>query len=387
MALALTLTASPKVVNNGDLVTLMYAVTGEPTPQTINEVGTAVTADGLALPTTEAIYIGNSEQFNAPTAPGVTFAGTADPKVWTARFTADAMVGGSAAIDGQALSTSVQITLVVPPPPPPPPPVVPPTPTGTKTLFGAAVAMPFSSSLALSDSRMGPLGMVRVYDSSAGAAATIPQCQAAGLGKRPICVSFKADHFGGPVGVVSGLMDADINSLLAVLPTNVVTYVAYGHEPELKVKGAQYTIEQWIAAFQHVAALIKAHGNPMVRSTMILTGWDYANRLPQYYPGDAAVDVLGVDPYSSTPGDTAQGLLSQYVTIAAQHKKPIAVCEIGCKYSDPAQVAAFVQSLAWCKGKFEFISWFNTQDYGASKINYVIDGIAPAAAAFQALTR
>jgi hypothetical protein len=253
------------------------------------------------------------------------------------------------------------------------------------TLFGAAVSFPLANALAAADTRMGPLRMVRVYDGAAGPVAALAAARTAGLGSRPICLSFKADRFGGPVGVVSGLMDAEVNTVLAACPTDRPTYVAYGHEPETKVKSGQYTIPQWVAAFQHVTGLIRAHGNPMIKATMILTGYDYANRLPLYYPGDAAVDVLGVDPYSQNPGDTAQSLLTQYVNAGQQYNKPIALGEIGCHYSDPAQVTAFVQSLTWCRDKFLFVSWFNSPDYGTG-FNYAIDGIPTAAAAFRTFT-
>ncbi len=82
MPLALTLTAAPANPNHGDKITVTYNVTGEPSPAPLLISGTAV-VDGVTLQATSTVSLSNTEQFNAPTAPGVTFAPTADPHVWT----------------------------------------------------------------------------------------------------------------------------------------------------------------------------------------------------------------------------------------------------------------------------------------------------------------
>lgn len=89
---ALTLTLSPTNPTVGQTVTATYALTGAddvPASTRSFPVGGAVELDGSPLTvsvtlsvTTPAVT--HTRVFQAPTAPGLTFTATSDPKVWTA---------------------------------------------------------------------------------------------------------------------------------------------------------------------------------------------------------------------------------------------------------------------------------------------------------------
>lgn len=79
----LTLSLSPSNPAPGATVTATYAFSGAPADHTITVAGTA-TEDGVTYNDSETITLTHQQSFQAPTAPGMTFVGTADAHVWTA---------------------------------------------------------------------------------------------------------------------------------------------------------------------------------------------------------------------------------------------------------------------------------------------------------------
>lgn len=79
----LTLTLSPANPAPGATVTATYAVTGAPADRVLTISG-AATLDGAPMNATGTFTLTHATTFSAPTAAGMTFAATADPKVWTA---------------------------------------------------------------------------------------------------------------------------------------------------------------------------------------------------------------------------------------------------------------------------------------------------------------
>jgi hypothetical protein len=87
----LQITLSPATAGPGQTVTATYAISGADdvpaSSQTVNVDGTA-TVDGVELDADVTLTLTRpavvyDKQYQAPTAPGLTFAPTADPKVWT----------------------------------------------------------------------------------------------------------------------------------------------------------------------------------------------------------------------------------------------------------------------------------------------------------------
>lgn len=83
MTTSLTLTVTPSNPAPGATLTGTYAFVGAPADRDITFSGTA-TLDGVVYNDTEVAHLTHQTTFSAPTAAGVTFAATADPKVWTA---------------------------------------------------------------------------------------------------------------------------------------------------------------------------------------------------------------------------------------------------------------------------------------------------------------
>ena len=113
------------------------------------------------------------------------------------------------------------------------------------------------------------------------------------FGTTPVVVSFKRP----PAEVVAGAHDGEIKAWLALLPRDRPTYIAYEHEMDAKIAKGEYTAEAVRAAYIHVAKQVAAQGNPQLKDTLILTGYQYRPRLAAVWPGPEYVDVLGVDTY------------------------------------------------------------------------------------------
>lgn len=79
----LTCTFSPANPAPGATVTATYAIVGAPADRVLTINGGA-TLDGAPLTCSGSITLTHSVGYTAPTVTGMTFAPTADPKVWTA---------------------------------------------------------------------------------------------------------------------------------------------------------------------------------------------------------------------------------------------------------------------------------------------------------------
>lgn len=79
----LTLTLSPANPAPGATVTATYAVSGAPADRVVTISG-AATLDGAPLNASGTFTLTHATLYTAPTAAGLTFTATADPKVWTA---------------------------------------------------------------------------------------------------------------------------------------------------------------------------------------------------------------------------------------------------------------------------------------------------------------
>jgi hypothetical protein len=175
-----------------------------------------------------------------------------------------------------------------------------PFPAPRRTLPGASLHLrggeSFADALRRSDRTYGPLRMVRVFYPG------LPPSwkgSRADVSNRTVVVSFKAN----PREVTAGRHDSRLASWFASVPRDVDVYWAYFHEPENDVQSGAYTPAQFTAAFRHVSALADRAKNPRLRATLILMCWtlnpNSGRDFNAYYPGSAAVDVLGWDCYNS----------------------------------------------------------------------------------------
>ena len=203
------------------------------------------------------------------------------------------------------------------------------------TMFGSSLWVGDGSStagaLARTQAKFGQLDMVRTYYSG------LPQAWpgSAGITGGPVSVSFKAM----PRDVLSGSQDAAISRWFQTAPTNRTIWWTYYHEPEDDIERGAFTAADYRAAWQHVAALADRAGKPNLRSTLILMCYSlnsYSKRNWQdYYPGAAAIDVLGWDCYNRGVAKgqyfSAAQVLGPVVAAAKSVGKPWGVGELGTK--------------------------------------------------------
>jgi hypothetical protein len=174
-------------------------------------------------------------------------------------------------------------------------------------------------------------------------------------GTKPVVVSFNRP----PVSVNKGLHDAEIRAFLAAMPRDRITWVSYEHEMDAKVKKGHYAAADVRAAYVRFANLVTASGNPMIKKTLILTGWDYRNRMLTYYPGAAYVDTLAVDKYRWGT-ETIPYLFDEAFSVAAAYGKPLGVAEFGVWSGTDAERAAYLDAAArYTAGKVQFLTYFN----------------------------
>ena len=207
-----------------------------------------------------------------------------------------------------------------------------PAPSGA-TLFGSSLWVGDGSTtagaLARTEGKFGKLDVIRTYYSG------MPKAWpgSAGVSGGPVSVSFKAD----PRTVVTGSLDAQLRSWFSTAPTDRTIWWTYYHEPEDDIERGAFTAAQYRAAWQHISALADRAGKPNLRSTLILMCYSlnsYSKRnWKDYYPGDAAIDVLGWDCYNRgvSKGQyyPASQVLGPPVSAARSVGKPWAIGELG----------------------------------------------------------
>lgn len=151
------------------------------------------------------------------------------------------------------------------------------------------------------------------------------------VGRTPLVVSFKAD----PSTVVSGRLDGQLLRWFRSAPASVRTRWSYWHEPEDDIAAGRFSAATYRAAWRHLAALSDRAHNPALRSTLILMGWTLTAQSHRnwrnYYPGGAAVDVLGFDCYSLVANryQSPSELFSAADRLALRLGKPWGVAELG----------------------------------------------------------
>jgi hypothetical protein len=171
--------------------------------------------------------------------------------------------------------------------------------SGGTTLCGASFTteLPgetYQQALARIDGYYDGLEVVRVFYSG------LPQAWPGKLntGGRPMIVSFKA----APADVIAGRHDAALAEWFRTAPRDRTLWWTYFHEPENDIESGSFTAAQFRQAWQRIAGLADAAGNPGLRATLILMGWTLepgsGRNWRDFYPGRSYVDVLGWDLYN-----------------------------------------------------------------------------------------
>lgn len=201
------------------------------------------------------------------------------------------------------------------------------------TLFGSSIHQnpgeSFTAAYQRRVAEFGALPVDRVYYSG------LPKAWPgnAGYGSGAVVVSFKAS----PQQVLTGAYDATLANWFATAPTTKAIYWTYFHEPENDVERGAFTPAQFTAAYQRISALADRAHKPNLHATLILMCYTlspYSHRsFASYYPGSAAVDVLGWDCYNQSwkkgAYADAASMFANVLSTSASTGKPFGVAEFG----------------------------------------------------------
>jgi beta-mannanase len=123
-------------------------------------------------------------------------------------------------------------------------------------------------------------------------------------------------------------------------------YFAYSHEPTQSSRTGLGGAEDFKDAFRKVVSVMRSHGATNVQYTWQMVGWSFAanpdDRIAaaKWYPGDAAVDVVGPDEYNWYTCGEGRGkwvqlgdLVNPALAFARNHGKKLALPEFA-SYTD-----------------------------------------------------
>jgi hypothetical protein len=163
-----------------------------------------------------------------------------------------------------------------------------------------------------------------------------------------------------PDATAAGEHDDQLREALAAMEeAGGEWFVGYFHEPEVRLSPQEYR-----AAFRRIARIVRA--SPTVRSIAVLMAYTFTERNPDdWYPGDDAVDVLGIDGYDwlgciANGGDARTGAFARdfgdifgpAVDYAEARGKPWIAAEFG-RANDPSEPDARIgwleDAAAWMR--------------------------------------
>ena len=233
------------------------------------------------------------------------------------------------------------------------------SPTGALiALLSAVLAMPACSPhlgetgtgpspVGVSDEHPGPGGIVRSYHTDLRFPRKA-EISSARSGAR-VVLTFKAD----PMAIVRGTFDARLRASAKTMSSAGGDWlVGYWHEPEDDMAAGVYR-----EAFRHVAAIVQPFPHVRTIAVLMASTFTHGDGLT-WYPGDAAVDVLGVDGYDwegcrsngglAAPGATHRSfgqIFAAADAFALAHEIPMVVAEFGTP-ANPTQPGARTAWLA-----------------------------------------
>ncbi len=241
----------------------------------------------------------------------------------------------------------------------------------SRPLMGASVqtspGQTYRQARVAADERYGGMSVVRYFDPN------LPNSWSsitADVGKKPAVISFKAP----PAEVAAGKHDAAFKNFFKNAPTDRITWWSYMPEPEDDIAHGKYSAASFRAAFARLAGFASATKNPQLRSTLTLMCYtlnSYSNRnWRDYYPGNAAVDVLAWDCYNwagsrgyyAEPGTS----FDKAIDLADSLGKDWAIAETGSTLvgaDTGAKRAAWLLNLAKYadRNDAQFVTYFDTK--------------------------
>ncbi len=174
---------------------------------------------------------------------------------------------------------------------------------------------------------------------------------------------------------------------MVALPTG--SYVTLNHEPETRDSAANGTAEDFKAMWQRWNELLDERGGEHLKTVWVLTGGAFGGPVAdEWYPGDASVDIVGVDPYNwyrcqGTQREWVEfeDLVAPALAFAERHGKPLAVAETASveDLAQPGRKAEWIRNAAayladpGVAAKFEYVSWFNVTAPGGTYPDCVWD--------------
>jgi hypothetical protein len=156
-----------------------------------------------------------------------------------------------------------------------------------------------------------------------------------------------AGHLISWASIARGDRDADITRQAeGIRQLRVPMFLAFHHEPDLSGNRGYGTPTQYVAAWRHYRQVFRAAGVTNVAFTWIVTTATFgtAGAIDSYYPGDDAVDWIGLDAFNWFGCSSGQisgwrslaEVTAPFAAWAAPHRKPLMLAEWG-SVEDPAR--------------------------------------------------
>jgi hypothetical protein len=134
--------------------------------------------------------------------------------------------------------------------------------------------------------------------------------------------------------LAGGTYDTDVNNLLAYLTSNRAgfkVWLTFDHEFDSKIAKGVYAFSDFYPAFNHFTALVAAHGDSGIIPTTIYTGSSFPARWAAYNPSMTGIGAVGLDPYQTSSGQTAETLISANWAIINGAGFPMIIGEIASR--------------------------------------------------------
>jgi len=186
-------------------------------------------------------------------------------------------------------------------------------------------------------------------------------------------------------------------------------YVTFNHEPDTSNSQASGTPEQYVAAYRNFITVMRAEGVTNATWAWTTAARNYglgkpAQYAPNYYPGDAWVDVIAIDAYNiycqtktgtwANPWRSLETILAPFMAFAANHPGiPLVVAEFGTS-EDPALPNAKANWITAAGElfkqpgeyqRFEAIAYWNTTSHNYANCDFKVGSSTASLKAFKAV--
>jgi hypothetical protein len=158
------------------------------------------------------------------------------------------------------------------------------------------------------------------------------------------------------------------------------------------LRASMWSGQDFIASWTHVRKIFQQEGATNVSWVWCPTAEGFGNGEAQkFYPGDAQVDWLCVDVYSTSSLAGIGDLLAPFLRWAAEHPRPIIIGEYGVSRAHPAAERAkwLRNATATFKAnpQIKAVSYFESDPEDASTLQFSLTGEPPAMDAFAEMAR